>query len=146
MPTIETEYAKFANNLKNAQSTLGACIDTQVTGDIHRIFRMPGSLNSKSGLEDVVANLTHTRMRASFCKNNMSFRTFWIDLPIHGTPRSVFTEKFLCYTTMPSWIIRGWKFFSIYHRTSYTIYLGIALFCKHVVCCLVNMYMKSLVT
>ena len=51
---VETEYAKFANNLKNAQSTLGACIDTQVTGDIHRIFRMPGSLNSKSGLAKIL--------------------------------------------------------------------------------------------
>jgi DNA primase small subunit len=30
--------------------TLGVRIDPQVTMDVHRIFRMPGTINSKSGL------------------------------------------------------------------------------------------------
>ncbi len=51
---MESEYTKFADNLKNAQSILGACIDTQVTGDIHRIFRMPGSINGKSGMAKIL--------------------------------------------------------------------------------------------
>ena len=29
---------------------MGTRIDSQVTTDVHRIFRMPGTLNSKSGL------------------------------------------------------------------------------------------------
>ncbi|MDI1495543.1 MAG: DNA primase small subunit [Cenarchaeum symbiont of Oopsacas minuta] len=52
--TSNTEYVKIAEKLKNAQYTMGACIDMQVTGDIHRIFRMPGSLNSKSGLAKIL--------------------------------------------------------------------------------------------
>lgn len=31
----------------------GVSLDTQVTSDIHRIFRMPGSLNNKSGMPKV---------------------------------------------------------------------------------------------
>jgi DNA primase small subunit len=30
--------------------TLGVRIDPQVTMDVHRVFRMPGTINSKSGL------------------------------------------------------------------------------------------------
>ena len=32
------------------KETLGVRIDPNVTADVHRIFRLPGSLNSKSGL------------------------------------------------------------------------------------------------
>lgn len=44
-------YAAFQNTL--ASSKIGARIDPQVTADIHRIFRLPGSINGKSGLAKV---------------------------------------------------------------------------------------------
>ena len=36
--------------------TLGVKVDPQVTMDIHRIFRMPGTINSKSGLVKMRCN------------------------------------------------------------------------------------------
>jgi len=43
-------YSSFQNQLKDAKKEIGVVIDPAVTMDIHRIFRLPGSLNSKSGL------------------------------------------------------------------------------------------------
>jgi len=43
-------YEGFKSELGKLSKTLGAKIDPQVTVDIHRIFRMPGTINSKSGL------------------------------------------------------------------------------------------------
>lgn len=43
-------YSAFKSELDRIASEVGISIDTQVTTDIHRIFRMPGTLNSKSGL------------------------------------------------------------------------------------------------
>jgi DNA primase small subunit len=43
-------YNGFRDAIKNITEELGAKIDRQVSADIHRIFRMPGTLNSKSGL------------------------------------------------------------------------------------------------
>jgi DNA primase small subunit len=43
-------YVKFKTELENTAREIGVSIDAQVTSDIHRIFRMPGTLNSKSGL------------------------------------------------------------------------------------------------
>ena len=40
----------FQNALALAANDLGVRIDPNVTVDIHRIFRLPGSINSKSGL------------------------------------------------------------------------------------------------
>jgi DNA primase small subunit len=42
------------------KDTIGVKIDPSVTMDIHRIFRLPGSLNSKSGLSKVFCNNLET--------------------------------------------------------------------------------------
>jgi DNA primase small subunit len=43
-------YDGFKAELGKMAKTLGVKVDPQVTMDIHRIFRMPGTINSKSGL------------------------------------------------------------------------------------------------
>ena len=43
-------YYSFKIELEKIGNELGVKIDPQVTMDIHRVFRMPGTLNSKSGL------------------------------------------------------------------------------------------------
>jgi len=43
-------YEGFKSELGKMARTLGVRIDPQVTMDVHRIFRMPGTINSKSGL------------------------------------------------------------------------------------------------
>ena len=46
-------YSSFQKTLENLSNKIGAKIDPNVTMDIHRIFRLPGSLNSKSGLTKI---------------------------------------------------------------------------------------------
>jgi len=46
-------YQSFENQLQQMSPRIGAVIDPNVTMDIHRIFRLPGSLNSKSGLTKI---------------------------------------------------------------------------------------------
>jgi DNA primase small subunit len=43
-------YAQFKAELDRTVREMGVRIDPQVTTDVHRVFRMPGTLNSKSGL------------------------------------------------------------------------------------------------
>ncbi|MDE0091645.1 MAG: DNA primase [Thaumarchaeota archaeon] len=43
-------YARFEGIIREVSGDVGAKIDAQVTGDIHRIFRMPYTINSKSGM------------------------------------------------------------------------------------------------
>lgn len=43
-------YSSFQKTLDDASENIGVKIDPNVTMDIHRIFRLPGSINSKSGL------------------------------------------------------------------------------------------------
>lgn len=43
-------YEAFKVDLDRMARDMGARIDPQVTTDVHRVFRMPGTLNSKSGL------------------------------------------------------------------------------------------------
>ena len=43
-------YSGFKIALDAMAREMGARIDPQVTSDVHRVFRMPGTLNSKSGL------------------------------------------------------------------------------------------------
>ncbi len=50
---IKGGYQSFQYKLNEMSDTIGVKIDPNVTTDIHRIFRMPGSLNSKSGLAKV---------------------------------------------------------------------------------------------
>jgi len=47
-------YSSFQAKLEQMQNTLGIKIDTNVTSDIHRIFRLGGSINSKSGLSKIL--------------------------------------------------------------------------------------------
>lgn len=44
------DYAKFTDTLGTLSNELGVRIDPGVTADIHRIFRMPGTINGKSGM------------------------------------------------------------------------------------------------
>ena len=43
-------YSAFKSNLERTAREMGVKLDAQVTTDVHRIFRMPGTLNGKSGL------------------------------------------------------------------------------------------------
>jgi len=43
-------YSSFQKQLDDIRDEIGVKIDPMVTVDVHRIFRLPGSLNSKSGL------------------------------------------------------------------------------------------------
>jgi len=54
-------YSNFQKNLEELSNKIGVKIDPNVTMDIHRIFRLPGSLNSKSGLTKI------------FCKDLQKF-------------------------------------------------------------------------
>lgn len=47
---IAAGYQALAQRLQQMPQTAGVRIDPNVTTDVHRIFRMPGSLNGKSGL------------------------------------------------------------------------------------------------
>ena len=47
---ITNGYSSFQKILDNVSENIGVKIDPNVTMDIHRIFRLPGSINSKSGL------------------------------------------------------------------------------------------------
>ena len=52
-------YSSFQKTLDDAAENIGVKIDPNVTVDIHRIFRLPGSINSKSGLTKIQCqNLT----------------------------------------------------------------------------------------
>ena len=46
-------YSSFQQTLGGLSKKIGIKIDPSVTMDVHRIFRLPGSLNSKSGLAKV---------------------------------------------------------------------------------------------
>lgn len=46
-------YAGFKAELDKTTREMGVMIDPQVTTDVHRVFRLPGTINSKSGLAKV---------------------------------------------------------------------------------------------
>jgi DNA primase small subunit len=46
-------YSSFQKTLDIVSEEIGVKIDPNVTMDIHRIFRLPGSINSKSGLTKI---------------------------------------------------------------------------------------------
>ena len=50
---ISGGYFEFQSKLEEIRKTLGVRIDPKVTMDIHRIFRLEGSINSKSGLSKI---------------------------------------------------------------------------------------------
>jgi DNA primase small subunit len=49
-------YTPFKVDLDRMARDMGVRIDPQVTTDVHRVFRMPGTLNSKSGLVKMKCN------------------------------------------------------------------------------------------
>jgi len=49
-------YSSFQKTLDDVSENIGVRIDPNVTMDIHRIFRLPGSINSKSGLTKIQCN------------------------------------------------------------------------------------------
>ncbi len=49
-------YSAFQSRLEEMRHTIGVRIDPKVTMDIHRIFRLGGSINSKSGLSKTICN------------------------------------------------------------------------------------------
>ncbi|HEY5736431.1 MAG TPA: DNA primase small subunit domain-containing protein [Nitrosopumilus sp.] len=49
-------YTSFQKTLDDVSENIGVKIDPNVTMDIHRIFRLPGSINSKSGLTKIQCN------------------------------------------------------------------------------------------
>ena len=50
---ITNGYSAFQKTLDDVSQSIGVKIDPNVTMDIHRIFRLPGSINSKSGLTKI---------------------------------------------------------------------------------------------
>ena len=53
---ISSGYSAFQKQLETIKEQIGVRIDPNVTVDVHRIFRLPGSLNSKSGLVKIFVN------------------------------------------------------------------------------------------
>ena len=53
---ITNGYSSFQKILDDVSENIGVKIDPNVTMDIHRIFRLPGSINSKSGLTKIQCN------------------------------------------------------------------------------------------
>jgi DNA primase small subunit len=50
-------YSGFKAELDRITRQMGVRIDPQVTTDVHRVFRLPGTLNSKSGLAKIECSL-----------------------------------------------------------------------------------------
>ena len=61
---IGNGYSSFQQMLETMSKKIGVQIDPNVTMDIHRIFRLPGSINSKSGLTKL------------YCKDLTKFEPF----------------------------------------------------------------------
>ncbi|NND86214.1 MAG: DNA primase [Nitrosopumilus sp.] len=51
---VANGYSSFQKTLVHVSEKIGVKIDPNVTMDIHRIFRLPGSINSKSGLTKII--------------------------------------------------------------------------------------------
>ena len=49
-------YISFQKTLDEMAENIGVKIDPNVTMDVHRIFRLPGSINSKSGLTKILCH------------------------------------------------------------------------------------------
>ncbi len=67
-------YSSFQKTLEDISIKIGTKIDPNVTMDIHRIFRLPGSVNSKSGLTKIFCSDLSTfdpYTEASFLSENL---------------------------------------------------------------------------
>ncbi len=47
---VRAGYDSMERVIDSVSRTIGVCIDPNVTSDVHRIFRMPGTINGKSSL------------------------------------------------------------------------------------------------
>lgn len=53
---LKNGYVQFKTELSNIAKEIGARIDPKVTMDVHRVFRLQGTLNSKTGLAKAPSN------------------------------------------------------------------------------------------
>ncbi|MGI0082982.1 MAG: DNA primase small subunit domain-containing protein [Nitrosopumilaceae archaeon] len=51
---LSNGYLAFQSRLEDIRQTIGVRIDPKVTMDVHRIFRLGGTINSKSGLSKIL--------------------------------------------------------------------------------------------
>jgi DNA primase small subunit len=105
-------YYGFRKELERLGKELGVNIDPQVTMDVHRVFRLPGSLNSKSGL---------TKMK---CSNLDSFN------PLEDACLLNETDTKVKIKTSVKLILKGQKFRIDETTTSLPAYAAIYLVCK----------------
>lgn len=110
---ISKGYTIFQQKLDEMKDTIGVKIDPNVTIDVHRIFRLPGSLNSKSGL---------TKIRCDDLDNFDPFSdSCFID-----------DEKVTILANCPSQFILKNRKFGPYNNEKVTVpkYAAIYLICK----------------
>ncbi len=76
-------YSSFQKILDDVSQQIGVKIDPNVTMDIHRIFRLPGSINSKSGLTKILcADITKFDPYTDACFLNDDFVEVLANCPI----------------------------------------------------------------
>jgi DNA primase small subunit len=105
-------YYGFRKELERIGKELGVSIDPQVTMDVHRVFRLPGSLNSKSGL---------TKMK---CSNLDSFN------PLEDACLLSESETKVKIKTPVKLMLKGQTFRLDETTTSLPAYAAIYLVCK----------------
>ncbi|HEY6405166.1 MAG TPA: DNA primase small subunit domain-containing protein [Nitrososphaeraceae archaeon] len=105
-------YYGFRKELERLGKELGVNIDPQVTMDVHRVFRLPGSLNSKSGL---------TKMK---CSNLDSFN------PLEDACLLNETDTKVKIKTSVKLTLKGRSFRIDETTTSLPAYAAIYLVCK----------------
>ncbi len=106
-------YVKFQKRLDILKGPVGVKIDPNVTMDIHRIFRLPGSINSKSGLSKVL------------CNDITKFEPFTDACMLDDSPVQVFANSPLEFS------LKGKKF-GPYENESVTVpkFAAIYMICK----------------
>jgi len=110
---ISNGYSMFQKRLESMRDIIGVKIDPSVTMDIHRIFRLPGSLNSKSGLSKV------------FCDNLEKFNPFRDACFIDDEKIDVFANCPINFT------LKNMKFGPYdYEKITIPKYAAIYLICK----------------
>lgn len=106
-------YHSFKRELDKIGKELGVNIDPQVTMDVHRVFRLPGTLNSKSGL---------TKMK---CSDLGTFN------PLHDACLLSDTETKVKIKTPVKLTLKGQMFKTNETVTSLPAYAAIYLVCKN---------------
>lgn len=109
----EGGYDGFKSSLGRLVREMGAVIDPHVTIDVHRIFRMPGTINSKSGLSKVK------------CTGNLDSFNPFVDACLLGD-----TEITLKTKTPLMFRMKGKKFDLKKESASLPGYAAVYLICK----------------